>query len=389
MLEQNVTFEVIDRKEFRLDILQIDNIIPMVLIGNKRRVCNFIDRLNRSSAEFRSSLCLDPGKLIPFKMIDTDSTDSQSSINTIKDLVQNKSINLLCMYSETFNDAVKQRVRTCLNTALYTNDQSQYIKSISTIYLANADMRITRVEHRQSDIEIMFNSFHRKYPSYSMYPVIEWADIMRMRTDSVQVDDHVICTICKSEVSRSMMVTYDCNHASCMECAGTIVSISKICPFCMVRVCIDNLTLMTTYVPSVFMCIEEIIVRLENSKSDCLVGSELNYQALIYLDTFAAVQHLYNFLTSALQYIRNRLVILDDPTHGASDVNSVCKDLGSGITYHLACTNENIRELNRLQKIIVSPDTRISKELMLDYRSYGSGYGVSDQELIMIRHIES
>lgn len=373
-----ISFDVIDKNEFRLDTTQIRNIVPIVLIGNKRRACSFIDILNRSSPEFRSLLKLKVGELIPFKMVDY--ADANGSVDNAQELVRSKKINLLCMYSDGLTEQTKSMMHDWFSLVMGQN-VGGYIQSISTIYLTtgNSKLKITRVVHRQNVTELTFNSFHRRNPERARS--ILWPDILTIKTDDAIRKGHNCltkekCDICSSATSMTLMVNFSCGHRSCMECAGAIVTVSKCCPFCRAPVVLEKLVLNVPYVPSVFMCIKEIIEsmedRMETSKM-MKVKSE-SYQSIIYLDTFVAVQHLYNFITDRMKNIKDQFAVIDVMDAIETDRNA----------YYIGCSNQTARDLKRLQKIIVSPDTKIGERIMLDHKSYGATYG-DDQELIIIK----
>lgn len=77
--------------------------IPFIIIGSKNKACEFIYNLNVKSKETRTTLNIEHGKLIPFKMIDVN------SLYSIHDLPDK--IKLLFVYSETYNRRIESIFR--------------------------------------------------------------------------------------------------------------------------------------------------------------------------------------------------------------------------------------------------------------------------------------
>jgi hypothetical protein len=389
-----IRFQVVNRKTFRLKPEDAErSLLPIVLVGNKRRACNFINHLNNSSSEYRNSLKLNCGELIPFKMLDADSFPefTMSSLN-------GRQIRLLCIYSEIFDQDVERKIRNKLKTIEEELDDlssdNRFIKTVSTIYLrnVNSNLRITRVKHRRNTIETDLNYFKYRLKSYSELPEIGWRDIITMRVDSTrqltsrqstsqqptsrqstsqQSTSRQMCSICAQTHEFSERATYSCGHTSCLRCAGSIATISKKCPFCRAAVHLNNITISIRYIPSLFSSIKELL-------NDMIPNEKIGAQSVIYVQNELAIQHLYNFLIQSIEPLEDRMEILT-PTFNFSLLAE-----GSPHHYFLACSNDLIPKLPNLTVIVTSTDDEYCKNLMLNFKSYGRNYGKTDQELIVL-----
>jgi len=400
-----IRFQIMNRKNFKLRPEDAErSLLPIVLVGNKRRACNFINYLNESSPDYRDLLHLKRGDLIPFKMIDADSF-SDFNISSLN----GRQIRLLCIYSDVFDQDVEKKIRDNLVRIgdvldCESDDSSSdniFIKTVSTIYLrnANSNLKITRVKHRRNDIENNINYFKERFQAYSELPEIGWQDIICLRTEDVQ-DRYLkerylknqdlknqyklpvngsdmsltsICGICAESVDITDCARYSCGHSSCIKCAGCIVSISRRCPFCRKDLRLSDLILNLVYIPSLFSSIKELL-------DDIMRYEQNGSQSVIYVPNELAIQHLYNFLIQSIESIEGKLNILI-PTFNFSLLLPTER---STHHYFLACSNDLISKLPNINVIITSTDDDHCKNLMLDFKSYGRNYGKADQELIVL-----
>lgn len=387
----HIRFQVVNRKNFRLRPEDAERtLLPIVLVGNKRRACNFIKHLNDSSPEYRDHLRLRRGELIPFKMVDADSFQdfSMRSLN-------GRDIRLLCIYSETFDQDVERTIRQSLvrisdevsessvdsmgsdDSNSSTSSDGKFIKTVSTIYLknVNSNLKITRVKHRRNLMETQFNYFRTDLDSYSEYPEVGWQDIISLRvSNDMSADNHrheCHCPICTHIVNSAECATFTCGHSACLRCAGAISSVSRKCPFCRTSLKFTDLTLRIDYVPSLFSSIKELLI-------DNMPYEKYGAQSVIYVPTELAIQHLYNFLIQSVEPIEDRMEIL------SSTINFSLLAEGSPHHYFLACSNDLISKLPNLTQIITGTDDDHCKNLMLNFKSYGRNYGKADQELIVL-----
>jgi C3HC4-type zinc finger (RING finger) protein len=371
-----IRFEVVNRKNFRLTPEYVNqSVIPIVLVGNKRRACNYINHLNDCSAAYRAKLQLRKGQLIPFKMVEADSFPDFSMT-----CLNGRKIHLLCIYSEVFDQTVERKIRNklenlnlnCNNGSNHTDQRKKFIKTVSTIYLKNGNthLKITRVKHRRNVVEQKLNTFKIKMKAYSEHPSIEWEDIINLKTAvSIPHSKMNNCTICANSIQPEHMVAFPCGHCSCLECAGSIVTISRSCPFCRAKLLLSQLILYISYTPSLFSSIREIL-------QDIIPKETLDGQTVIYMQTEVAIQHLYNYLCQNINDIEEQLEILSDTIQFTNMKKQ--KHL-----YFLACSNEYTYRLPNLVTIVTSTDDSICKDLMLNYQSYGENYGKANQELIV------
>lgn len=363
-LGSDIKFETVNRNGFKLCPEDAGhNLIPLVLIGDKRSVCNYVNYINECSPEYRSKLKLKRGKLIPFKMVDVN------DLNINENIIKN--INLLCIISEVFNESIEHKIRFKLKSILTiysdqndtANNNTKFIKTVTTIYLRSdkSNMKITRINHQTNQIEISMNIFKIKMKSYSDYPEFKWSELIDLKYNPLFVDKHSSeCTICSKNIEPNNLVYYSrCRHKSCLECAGSIVSITKTCPFCRIVLSVSDLVLSIKYVPSFFSALKEFI---NSQEKDNLK------QSIIYLESDIAIQHLLNYLIQNIDCV----------------IDVLSTDIQNDTQYYLASSNKYVHLLDNLTKIIVCPDNESTKNLMLDYKSYSTNYGTGNQELIIL-----
>jgi hypothetical protein len=377
-LELGIRFEKVNRDCFKLNPEDAEcNLIPLVLVGDKRRVCNYINHLNECSTEYRSKLKVKEGKLIPFKMVNIKEFAGNTNIP--------KNINLLCIYSEVFDESTEYIIRSKLKYIFsinhdHVNQNTKFIKTISTIYLrnGNSNMKITRINHRRNYIEQSINIFKTKFPAYSDYDEIKWSELIDLKYEPnfiKQTENNSkcnSCSICTKDTKSCNMVFYDrCKHTSCLECAGSIVSITKTCPFCRIALSINDLVLSIKYIPSFFSTLKEFINESEN-KSNIIQTNQIS-QSIIYLESEIEIQHLLNYLA------KNINSTVDVLTENVLTENVL---INNNI-YYLASSNRYTHLLNNLTKVIVCPNNDITKNLMLNHKSYSTNYGTGNQELII------
>lgn len=378
----SIRFQIINRKNFRLRSEDAErSLIPIVLVGNKRKACNFIQQLNEISSEYRTLLDLRRGELIPFKMLDADSFTTFSM-----ESLKGREIKLLCIYSDIFDQDVEKKIRDKLvnMSNKFNNHDDKFIKTISTIYLrnANSNLKITRVKHRKNEIETQLNFFKTGLPE------ISWRDIITLKIDidtpmryytysnhkynNIDIDDKkYMCPICINNVEVSNCSVFTCGHSVCLKCTGSITSITKRCPFCMKNLQLSDITLKTPYVPSLFSSIKELLI-------DMIPDDMIGAQSVIYVQDELSIQHILNFLIQNIESLEDRIDILN-PTFNFSLLTPTSKHY-----YFLACSNNLITMLPNLTTVITSTDNDYCKNMMLDFRSYGKNYGKVDQELVVL-----